>query len=33
MHVEKDVFDQSIVYQFYNERERNNDLFQQLNMA
>jgi hypothetical protein len=33
MHVEKEVFDKRIVYHFYNEREKNNSLFQQLNMA
>ena len=33
MYVEKEVFDKSIVYHFYSEKEQNNDLFQQLNMA
>ena len=33
MFVEKEVFDKSIVYHFYTEKEQNNDLFQQLNMA
>lgn len=33
MHVDKDVFEKSIVYHFYTEKEKNNDLFQQLNMA
>lgn len=33
MFVEKEVFDKSIVYHFYNEKEKNNSLFQQLNMA
>jgi len=33
MHVEEEVFNESIVYNFYNEREKNNSLFQELNMA
>lgn len=33
MFVEKEVFDKSLVYHFYTEKEQNNNLFQQLNMA
>ena len=33
MFVEREVFDKSIVYHFYNEKEKNNSLFQELNMA
>lgn len=33
MHVDQKVFDRNSVYHFYSEREKNNHLFQELNMA
>ena len=33
MHVEEDIFKKEQIYHFYNEKEKNNQLFQQLNMA